>query len=376
VANDFPVPLDTIDPCTVGLIDTHAGFHSYFLGWGSPPKPNSPAGWYSAPGHPGRIYRDAYYTSGIGIQIGTSEDAGLKLCAIAGKPNDTADGRPVIWSNQDAPTLIVESKGRGEYSARLWTGVGYLASNYNVLPRKALWYNQPVDKIGFFFAPYWDYPGLPQKRQDLLGMSQCPLTLLNDLGGTNIALVSFLWEPGKTPETQGYHRPNFVVDVGGDMFDRLYNSPAGLRGQYFMQPVIDNCGDIFNAAVVAVLYAAVKAEIDQGNPAEAAFIQKALLDKGAKAWMDEGQGLPGSKGDIAFSVPRWQSFSAPGPNSPILDYLQINANAIHERVSYGAYAPARTQLRIMGAWIDANGNTKIVNKKTTRSMQIAYLGFS
>jgi hypothetical protein len=294
--------------------------------------------------------------------------------------------RLLRWSKLD-PTAIQLSEGQyyqfPAYAISPTDGSGKAMDNYLGQSDEAVVSLGDKGDRGytsyFFFFPQWDFAGISDSaRSDRLKNFVSPYSVLKEVFFRNqnvwgkyvgpIKLGDVTWEPGKDEIPADYRRAVVKLSVPPESFDLIWNSPGGLRGQYYMEPVIPGAGSYMNRVLIELL----TSELQQAD----AMVKTSLSDPSAKIWMDEALGLPIKAKDAPLEIPRWKGFKSAKSGDPIVNFLGQSLADIIEKATWGTLAPIRNGLEIKGAWVNAKGETLVADSKRTRSKQIAYLGFS
>jgi hypothetical protein len=189
--------------------------------------------------------------------------------------------------------------------------------------------------------------------------------------------VEFKPEAGDR-EAKGRRRARFYFRVGADTLDLFFNGAQGYRAQYYLDPELGiKCNRRVLDTVTDKLVEAVRnTSQDLMTMKE---VQKSLESESAKIWIDEDKStLNQTSRDPdeiqALEVPRWVA----AMHEVLLAWSagQSPDPTIKTRALLGVQAPEGECLKVLGAWIDDNGQEYVVPSKVNRAQEIHQYGFS
>ena len=183
----------------------------------------------------------------------------------------------------------------------------------------------------------------------------------------------FQIEPGDHVPGQ---RPVFVFPVNGRPGDIFFNGVSGYRAQYYRSP---ETGSIQNHLLIDLLtpqllrVAEAKSFADGDRTMSEAQVTASLTLPSAKAWGDECRDKEQfwkhvnayeDENDIEIRARRW------------LDNLASPDEAKSGKAGRGVRAPQLGLIKIMGGFIDDDGNEQVAERKRRRACDIFECGFS
>jgi hypothetical protein len=172
-------------------------------------------------------------------------------------------------------------------------------------------------------------------------------------------------------EAKGSWRPIIQFDVGGQTFDRFFNSPYGYRGRYLIAPAV---GVEANSRALTALTGPLL-QLATLAPPIAEEVRRSLLSQYAKVWIDEDQDIPrGPDLIIEIQVPTWVA-AATAARKRLDDHDCTITDKEVDRI-YGVRAPIGTRLEVKGAWIGSDGSLTVVSSKISRALDINAYGIS
>lgn len=236
-----------------------------------------------------------------------------------------------------------------------------------------------------FAVPNWNYAGFPTARRKNLEKRYTPKSLVDDVVASKPKIVSFKFEAATDKSLDGYSRANIVIEVGTDFFDPLYNGPAGIRGQHFLDPVFADAGQRMRRYFVMQWLGQLSAYMDtlpgwqtHEGRLKATRVAWSILNERAKMWQVEQETDLGQGEQL--NVTRWASYQNTNDGDPICDFLELDAGMVQSWVQLGKDAPLKKQIRIMGHWINKKLKyapvSALPKRKRERDRQVSYLGFS
>ena len=174
-----------------------------------------------------------------------------------------------------------------------------------------------------------------------------------------------------THEAKGAWRPTFLLDVFESTFDRYFNSPYGYRGQYLSS--LEKGLEKNSVLISALIPKLVESIREKHEPIDQ--IRLSLSTEHAKIWIEEDQHNPRTPELIVqIKGPAWETAAKAVNDRLIRGDFTLTPKEI-DRV-YGVRAPVGTTLKIMGAWVDADGGIKLVPSKARRGEDIQAYGIS
>ncbi len=169
-------------------------------------------------------------------------------------------------------------------------------------------------------------------------------------------------------------RPVFVFPVGRKAGDTFFNGVSGYRAQYYRSP---ETGSIQNGRLLDWLtpqllkVAKAHSFADEDNVMSKAQVASSLALPSAKAWGDETEKLfwdhmtaYHDESDIEIAARRWT------------DNLASANGEMKGKAECGVRAPWPGFIKIMGGFIDNDGNEHVAEHKRRRACDIFECGFS
>jgi hypothetical protein len=258
--------------------------------------------------------------------------------------------------------------------------VGFIKSHANGLVKLG------GDKwMPIFAVPNWSYDTFPAARRKNLEKKYTPKSLVDDVVASKPKIVSFKFEPAMDKSLKGYSRANIVIEVGSDFFDHLYNGPAGIRGQHFLDPVFADAGQRMRHYFIQQWLHQLAEYMDtlpgwqtHKGRLKATQVAWSILNDRAKIWQVEAE--PDLGHGEQLNVKRWASFENTKPGDPVCDFLELDASMVQSWAMLGMDAPLKKQILIMGNWINDKFKfapvSALPKRKRKRDKQVSYLGFS
>ena len=159
-------------------------------------------------------------------------------------------------------------------------------------------------------------------------------------------------------EAKGCWRPEFLAEVSNDAFDLFFNSPYGYRGR-FLSSVAE--GPSANALALKALSESLLQHLDE--PCSSCDqIAASLASEFAKIWIDERIHSPADPVLVVeVRVPTWEV--AARTVRARLDVHDSTLTAKEIDRILGVRAPCGTVLKVMGAWVRADGSCFVVPSK-------------
>lgn len=153
-------------------------------------------------------------------------------------------------------------------------------------------------------------------------------------------------------------QPVFDVAVSDVAFDAFYNSSAGYRAQFLMNPV---AGLVANVYLIEALFDKLIAESDRVRVQglEAISVSTSLKATSSKVWINEDD-FPFHNLTCDLAVETWTSC----------------ASRDEQKAKWGLCAPTGTRIQIKGALLDPAGNEVVPRRKILRHHEIHRFGFS
>lgn len=174
------------------------------------------------------------------------------------------------------------------------------------------------------------------------------------------SIESIIVEPckGVDAELRNCVQPVFTLNVSEEAFDAFFNSPAGYRACYLLDP---NVGLTANLALVGALFEQLVGVATSQSIAELASIdlRTSLLATSCKVWVHEDD-FPFQSLTTDLAVNAWLEAASAG----------------EKKAKWGLCAPKGTRIQIKGALIDPWGNEVVPRKKALRRYEIQRFGFS
>lgn len=217
--------------------------------------------------------------------------------------------------------------------------------------------------------PLWDFKGINDARREIL---IAPFEFADLVGVMKKAVrnVRFKREAG-SHEAKGSWRPIFWFDVAESTFDRFFNSPYGYRGQYLASP--EN-GREKNGLLITSLIDVLLMSVHE-KPQFLSAIRRSLASPHAKIWIDEDQHNPRTPELIVeIRVAEWERSASAMRHRLDAGDSSLTPKEV-DRI-YDVRAPLGTTLKVMGAWVDRNGELKVVASKLRRAEEIKAYGLS
>ncbi len=153
-------------------------------------------------------------------------------------------------------------------------------------------------------------------------------------------------------------QPVFDIAVSDVAFDAFFNSSAGYRAQFLIDPI---AGLFANFALIEALREQLIAQSNMARvqELEAISVPTSLKAASAKVWIHEDD-FPFQKPTCDLAVEPWATCASGG----------------ELKAQWGLCAPAGTRLQVKGALLDPAGNEVVPRKKILRHHEIHQFGFS
>lgn len=196
-------------------------------------------------------------------------------------------------------------------------------------------------------------------------------TLAININDKPASSFTYKWDPANS--MPGYARVIFSISVGRSLFDKFFNSPAGIRAQFFDGA---SQGAAFQSNLTTKILDTLANYLANHDTLHEKQGIKSIVGSYSKFWMDESQGLPSGPYDQSFPIKQWVDSANPQLNKAILTELKITQALATDLSEWGIWAPIRFNIKFLGTFVDANGKEWVAPLKETRGGQIKYLGFS
>ncbi|MEJ2107689.1 MAG: hypothetical protein P8X48_10235 [Acidiferrobacteraceae bacterium] len=148
----------------------------------------------------------------------------------------------------------------------------------------------------------------------------------------------------------------FTFSVSREAFDAFFNSAAGYRAQYLVNPLVGLAMNLY--LLKRIEQPLIEAAFHSGEP-ELSDAKRSLRAVSSKIWIDED-----------FYV-----FNPPSRDLAI-ETWEKEANAGSDKAKWGLSAPEGTRLQVKGALLDRWGNELVPQKKVLRHEEIHRYGYS
>ena len=167
-----------------------------------------------------------------------------------------------------------------------------------------------------------------------------------------------------------FKRVAYCIRVGKDLFDAFFNSQTGYRAWYHLSPYE---GLRINAyAMQALSPKLIAAASTNESGLSTALIGQSLKTTSSKIWLVERGNPLAEKESCSECGGEWASDGS--DDAEILnDRWELTE---HYKAKWGRCAPYLTQLRIFGAFLDANHNEFIPENKRFRAKELYDWGWS
>jgi hypothetical protein len=189
--------------------------------------------------------------------------------------------------------------------------------------------------------------------------------------------IKFRWKNGER-EAVGKHRAEFLFSVSPNTQDLFFNSAYGYRAMYYLAPHTGvECNRDAIDSIKGRLIAAAK-NSGPSMPSSQDTI-KSLEYGSAKIWISEDDStLDQTSRDrdsiLALEVPRWVE----AMNSVFTAWKAGHkpTPSVESRALLGVQAPEGHRLKVVGAWMNNDGDEFVVPSKVCRAEHIHQYGFS
>ena len=236
-------------------------------------------------------------------------------------------------------------------------------------------------------APQFEYSNVSEERRERLLKTHTPDQALDRIIDNYISVTDLTIE---ATDNNTFKRFVCTVQVKGPGFDAFFNSPGGLRGQYYCEahmlgltrPIQEvlmaySPGRAFELELARRISKKAYAEIEAFKKKSPDGIIVDLSLSGAKANMK----LPDDRPDHRDPLfPPNGGVISPSYVSEFKPYLsmllEIRPDIVREFSELGRHIPERTRFVIKGAWIPGVVTNKKPPQKPTRSGQLGLLGFT
>jgi hypothetical protein len=217
------------------------------------------------------------------------------------------------------------------------------------------------------FAAEWDTSQLTEDRRAYLDSGLSFEEMISQLLSETTVISATICpyrDPAPGEKTKNARQVVFLVGIGKETCDLLYNAPDGLRGRYWQSP---DHGSAATRYLISTLMPSLLAFADEAPPNitdDAApmtieDIRESLGAPSAKVWPWEGKDRERLLIEHQLMVPRWRDSEARGP-SKVLWRRDLRGE----------------ELQIKGAILDLDRTEYIPEGKRSRSCQIFQFGFT
>ena len=197
-----------------------------------------------------------------------------------------------------------------------------------------------------------------------LGELDAPLPFESIVASILAEMHVMCMHPDPSDIAQGFERFIYCLKVSRTQFDLFFNSKSGYRAAYFVSPYE---GRRANEEALATLTPWLVASKVTGEQRSRQFIEQSLLSPSAKIWLAEPQ-----RGFCSDCSGEW---SNPRDNVPEI----LNGrweNAANENALKGRKAPYFSKLRVFGAFLNAQFDELIPERKRHRAQHIHQWGWA
>jgi hypothetical protein len=197
--------------------------------------------------------------------------------------------------------------------------------------------------------------GFPEKRKgDLAGIGHFldVVALVHD----SMHAIHVRPKHGRDEGLKQATQAIFTFSVSREAFDAFFNSAAGYRAQYLVNPLVGLAMNLY--LLKRIEGPLIEAAARSGEP-ELDGARRSLRAASSKIWIDE-----------SFYV-----FNPPSRDLAI-ETWEKEANAGSDKAKWGLSAPEGTRLQVKGALLDRWGNELIPQTKVLRHEEIHRYGYS
>ena len=202
----------------------------------------------------------------------------------------------------------------------------------------------------------WNIEALDDRRRRFLQESPEGLSIIESAVGEaqrHSSAISPRWQP--SDENAGFYRARSRIPASPELFDLIFNGPAGYRAHYYFQP---DTGEWFNNRLVRALVTVIERNHALMDLVHGPSVLKSLAGKWSKIWVTDDTTVFGEAPENQLRPERWVKNNKPG------------------NMGLRAPYPLSPSIDLIGTWIHPHtGETWLPQEKEHRSFDLHMKGF-